>query len=81
MASYLTLTSTSSTLLEALPKFEESMLDIKVLRAIPDLKLQVDIPVIDVEQLYVPGTNGEINVHVYRPSDSKTSVLPALIYL
>lgn len=80
MATYLTLTKTSSKYLEALPTFDEAYLDVNVLRTRPELKSPANIPVVNVETMSVPGTPG-LSVDVYRPSSSEDSVLPALIYM
>ncbi|KAG2198817.1 hypothetical protein INT47_000733 [Mucor saturninus] len=80
MASYLTVTSTTRKYLEALPVFDEAYLEINALRARPELKSPAVFPVVNVETMSVPGTP-DLSVDVYRPSDSKDRVLPALIYI
>lgn len=81
MATYLTLTSTTSKYLETLPKFDEAYLDINGLRARPEMKSPAKMPVVDIKPINVSGTKGDILVDVYRPSNSEDTVLPALIYM
>ena len=83
MATYLKLTNKTNHFLKSLPKFDPSQLNIEAIRAKPDVELSKSIPrpEFDIEQMSVISTSGMVNVHIYRPSGSHDTVLPAIIYM
>ncbi|GAN01252.1 esterase/lipase [Mucor ambiguus] len=83
MATYLKLTNKTNHFLKTLPPFDPSQLTIEAVRAEADVELSKSIPrpEYDIEQMSVISAHGMVKVHIYRPSGSHDTVLPAVVYI
>ena len=81
MANYLSVTASTQKYIDATPPFDESELDIEVLRSLPDVELSTSItrPHCHVEKKSI--TDLLVNVTIYRPVDSQEETLPAVLYM
>jgi hypothetical protein len=83
MANYIALTAATEKCIKNTPKFDESMLDIETIRNQPlsELPLSISRPDVDVEKITIDESAGIVRVKIYRPINSQTETLPAVLYM
>lgn len=79
MANYLALTTTTEKFIKNAPKVDLSTIDIETIRSSPDIELPLSIPrpTVDVEQMNIAA----VNVHVYRPLNTRVEASPAVVFM